>query len=218
MTSPPLVATNQEVSNSSGSTRNIARNPNPYERPIVDKCYRCGVIGHRSNQCPRRRTTNLVKGDEVDEEEQAEDDDHGVTGPDDGDLLSHSLVVRRLLLAPKREGHPQRHSIFKTRCTINRKVCDVIIDSGSTENIVSQAMVSKLGLKTEKHPLPYSIGWIKKGIESKVTRTCRFSFSIGKTYLDEIVCDMVEMDACHMILGRLWQSDVDATYRGRDNV
>ena len=83
-----------------------------------------------------------MKGNKVDEEEQAEDDkteddEHGVTEPDDGDLLSHPLVIRRLLLAPKREGHPQRHSIFKTRCTVNRKVCDVIIDSGSTENIVS---------------------------------------------------------------------------------
>lgn len=203
VTSPPPVATNREVSNSSGPTRNTARNPNPYERPIVDKCYRCGVLRHRSNQCQRRRTTNLVKGDKVDEEEQVEDDDHGVTEPDDGDLLSHSLVVRRLLLAPKREGHPQRHSIFKTRCTINWKACDVIIDSGSTENIVSQAMVSKLSLKMEKHPLLYSIGWIKKDVKSKVTCTCCFSFSIGKTYLDDIVCNVVEMDACYMILGRL---------------
>ena len=110
-----------------------------------------------------------MKGNEVDEEEQAEDvkledDDNGVIKLDNEDLLSHSLVVRRLLLAPKREGHPQRHSIFKTRCTVNRKVCDVIIDSGSTENIVFHTMVSKLGLKVEKHPSPYSIGWIKKGV------------------------------------------------------
>ena len=106
--------------------------------------------------------TNLVKDEEVDEDKQTkevepEDDDNGVTKPDDRDLLSHSLVVRRLLLAPKREGHPQRQ-YFKTRCTVNWKVCDVIIDSGSTENIVSQAMVLKLSLKTKKHPSLYSIG------------------------------------------------------------
>lgn len=67
---------------------------------------------------------------------------------------------------------------------------------------MSQAMVSKLGLKIKKHLLSYSIGWIKRGVKSKVTRICRFPFSIGKHYLDEIVCYVVEMDTCHMILGR----------------
>ena len=36
--------------------------------------------------------------------------------------------------------------------------------------------------------------------------------------MDEITCDVVEMDACHMILGKPWQYDVDITYKGRDNV
>ena len=30
--------------------------------------------------------------------------------------------------------------------------------------------------------------------------------------------DVVEMDACHLILGRPWQYDVDATHKCRDNV
>jgi hypothetical protein len=44
----------------------------------------------------------------------------------------------------------------------------VIIDGGSGENVVSKEMVSKLGLKTEKHPAPYKIGWIKQGTETLV--------------------------------------------------
>jgi hypothetical protein len=32
------------------------------------------------------------------------------------------------------------------------------------------------------------------------------------------MCDVVEMDACHVLLGRPWQYDVNATYKGRDNV
>lgn len=84
-----------------------------------------------------------------------------------------SLVVRRILMAPKQDEHPQRHNIFKTRCTVRGKVCDSIIDSGSTENIVSRLMVNKLGLETEHHPSPYKIGWIKKGAETTVNETCR---------------------------------------------
>jgi len=79
-------------------------------------------------------------------------------------------------------------------------------------------MVAKLGLKTERHPSPYKIGWIKQGAEARVTEICRIQFSIGQNYLDNVTCDVVEMDACHIILGRPWQFDVDAIYKGRDNV
>ena len=41
---------------------------------------------------------------------------------------------------------------------------------------------------------------------------------MGKCYVDELVCDVVEMDACHLILSRPWQYDADATYRCKDNV
>lgn len=132
-----------------------------------------------------------------------------VIGGDDGEFLERSLVIQWLLLAPKREEPPQRHNIFKTRCIVNQRVCDLIIDNGSSENVVSKKMVEKLGLKTEKHPAPYKLGWI----------TCSITFSIGKkTYVDKVICDVVDMNACHMILERPWQYDVDATHRGRDNV
>lgn len=41
--------------------------------------------------------------------------------------------------------------------------------------------------------------------------------AIGRKYSDVINCDVVEMDAMHILLGRLWQFDVDATRHGRLN-
>ncbi|KAI0499806.1 hypothetical protein KFK09_018014 [Dendrobium nobile] len=97
------------------------------------------------------------------------------------------------------------------------KVCDLLIDSGCTENVISHAVVLALKLKMTKHPQPYKISWVKKGMEITVTVRCRVQFSIGKHYTCEVLCDTVEMDVCHLILGRPWQFDVGAVYDGRAN-
>jgi len=123
----------------------------------------------------------------------------------EGIPLSRSLVIQHLLLTPRQENQSRRHKIFRTRCKVNQRVCDEIIDAGRGENAVSKEMVSKFDLKTETHPAPCKIEWIKRG-----TERCRFTFSIGKHYSDSILCDVVEMDACYLILGRPWQFDIDA--------
>ena len=82
------------------------------------------------------------------------------------------------------------------------------------EKIVSRSIVKALSLATEKHPHPYRVGWIKKGTDTQVTEVCRISFSIGKFYQDEITCDVLEMDASHLLLGLPWQFDVNALHHG----
>ena len=62
------------------------------------------------------------------------------------------------------------------------------------------------------------LGWVKRGPSVKVTEACRVPLSIGKHYKHEIWCDVIDMDASHVLLGRPWQFDVDATHKGRDNV
>ena len=94
--------------------------------------------------------------------------------------LGRSLVIQRLLLTPKVEYGDQWNKIFRARCTISKRVCDLIINNGSVENIALKSLVTKLGLKTEKHPSPYKIGWIKKGTETLVTQQCHVTFSMGK--------------------------------------
>lgn len=46
----------------------------------------------------------------------------------------------------------------------------------------------------------------KKGSETKVTVLCKVHFSISKHYLDKLVCDVIEMDACHILHGSLGNS------------
>ncbi|KAK8918702.1 hypothetical protein KSP39_PZI020996 [Platanthera zijinensis] len=40
---------------------------------------------------------------------------------------------------------------------------------------------------------------------------------MGK-YKDRIICGVVDMDACHVLLGRPWQFDLEVTHNGKDNV
>lgn len=57
-------------------------------------------------------------------------------------------------------GSTQRKNIFWTLCNTGGKCCKVIMDSGSTDNLVSEEMVEKLGLKRLKHPCPYKVSWL----------------------------------------------------------
>ena len=77
--------------------------------------------------------------------------------------------------------------------------------------------MKELKLPVEKHPHPYTIGWIKAAEKIEVNERCKVPFSIGK-YRDEVYCDVVEMDAHHLLLGRHWQFDSDARHPGRNNV
>lgn len=42
-------------------------------------------------------------------------------------------------------------------------------------------------------------------------------FNIGR-YRDRVLCDILPMDACHLLLGRPWKYDIEAQYDGRKNI
>ncbi|GJV74559.1 putative reverse transcriptase domain, zinc finger, CCHC-type, aspartic peptidase domain protein [Tanacetum coccineum] len=73
--------------------------------------------------------------------------------------------------------------------------------------MVATTMVEKLSLPTQKHPDPYKLTWLKKGSLVQVTHKCLVQFSIGNKYTDEHWCEVIPMDACHIILGRPWLYD-----------
>lgn len=65
-----------------------------------------------------------------------------------------ALVLNKVLLKPAKEvvETTQQKELFQTVCKSHGKCCKLIIDSGSTYNLVSTEMVEKLGLKRLKHP------------------------------------------------------------------
>lgn len=61
------------------------------------------------------------------------------------------------------------------------------------------------------------LSWLKKGNVVKVSKRCLVAFSIGSKYIDEIWCDVLAMDACHLLLGRPWQYDRKVAHDGDTN-
>ena len=121
-------------------------------------------------------------------------------------------------MKPEREPEnpTQRNSLFQTPYKTKYKVCKVIVDSGSTDNLVSREMVEKLELETIAHPSPYKVSWIQKGHQVNAIEQCLVEFKIGG-YKDEILCDVIPMDVCHVLLGRPWKFDINVIHVWRKN-
>jgi hypothetical protein len=126
--------------------------------------------------------------------------------------------MHKILLTPEKEVESvvQRSRLFRTACTTKGWKCKVIVDSGSTDNLVSTEMVEKLELETTKHPSPYKVSWLQKGHWVSVTKQCLVKFKIGN-YNDQILCHVIPMDVCHILLGRPWQYDRNVVHDGRMN-
>jgi hypothetical protein len=124
--------------------------------------------------------------------------------------------LRKVLLKPEVEVERpvQRNSLFIKYCKNKERVCKVIIDSGSTDNLVSIEMMEKLELDTTTHPNPYKVSWLQKGHQVMVTKLVEFK--IGG-YRDEMMCDVIPMDACHILLVIPWKFNRNVIHDGRKN-
>ena len=83
--------------------------------------------------------------------------------------------------------------------------------------MISEEALQKLWLKTEQHPSPYKLPWLKKVNDVKISKRCLVSFSIGPKYKDQACYDVVTIDACHLLLGQPWLYDRKVTHDGHVN-
>ncbi|XP_052483329.1 uncharacterized protein LOC128037756 [Gossypium raimondii] len=87
-----------------------------------------------------------------------------------------------------------------------------VVESGQVMEImvvkrslnVQQVQDEQQRLKTTKHPNPYKLQWLNDGGELKVTKQVVVPLSIGN-YKDEVLCNVVSMDATHLLLGALFE-------------
>ncbi|KAJ9546904.1 hypothetical protein OSB04_019447 [Centaurea solstitialis] len=197
------------IGGSSGQNSLMPRGgPNPNQKNVAGgpsssglKCFSCGESGHRQSEC--KRAGKRVMFGEVEDWQDDDGEEEYHEGPlydiepqyeeelVDGDV-GVSLVVRRSYLTPKvTDDDWLKHNIFQSTCTVSGK--------------------------TESHPKPYKLQWFKKGGEVTVSKRALVHFSIGTRYKDDVWCDVVSMDACHLLLGRPWDYDRNVVHDGRAN-
>ncbi|XP_033139316.1 uncharacterized protein LOC117130708 [Brassica rapa] len=127
------------------------------------------------------------------------------------------LVTRRSLsVQPKTNEKEQRENLFHSRCLISEKVCSLIIDGGSCTNVATDILVRKLGLATRPLSRPFRLEWLNETGEQYVKEQVTIPHTIGR-YEDEVVCNVLPMDACHVLLGRPWQFDKRTVHDGYTN-
>ncbi|XP_026460050.1 uncharacterized protein LOC113360806 [Papaver somniferum] len=192
----------------------LPKPPNPYSKFRGDKCNKCNQDGHTSSECRKFHAYINEIQEETQEEDVIEDEEQTYLQAHesyDADFLG---VVRPILITEPCLS--QRHSIFKSRCFIDDKLYSMLIDSGIPENYVDAKLVEKLRLPVTLRPNPSCVGWINSSSTQKITHQCLVRFSFPG-YVDYALCDVINMNAASLLLGRPWKYDIHVVHNFYEN-
>lgn len=192
-------------------------------RPNALRCYSCCEPGNWQTAYPHATRRGLLLDETLDDQEVYDSQDE--EGQADGNIVHPTtgdherlLVLRRACLKPQQTDDKWlRTNIFRYTCTIKGHICSFVIDSGSFRNVISEEAVDKMGIKREKHPAPYNLGWLNDYANIRITQHAIIPFSIGLHYKDRMYCDIAPIDFCHLLLGRPWEFDRKIIHDGAAN-
>ena len=184
-------------------------------------CHKCHHKGHIAFRCPQRALALDVEQSILENEEDQIIDPLDYSGDENDphencDEDACVGVVRCVLSTIVDNDHSKRTRIFHTVIQSGDKKCKLVIDGGSSMNVVSKDAVKLLNLKVEPHPNPFRVAWVNDHT-LPVTQRCLVSIQMGD-YKNEIYCEVLPMDVAHVLLGRPWLYDLNVTNFGKDNL
>jgi hypothetical protein len=157
-------------------------------KPIKGNCFNCGKAGHFIKDCPtnnpqsNKQRTNVI----VQEESSAADD--------------HVLIISEVnsTQSPK----PNKKLITFVGL-VNDQPAYILIDSGATNNYISEAFVRKHRLYTEPIDEPTE-AILANGISLNVNRMVPSIPIRIQDYIDEIDANVLALDKYDMVLSMAW--------------
>ncbi|RDX97127.1 hypothetical protein CR513_20148, partial [Mucuna pruriens] len=148
----------------------------PTPRTSGIKCFKCLGKRHIASQCPNNIAMTFRDDGKI-----KSDSSHGDTSTssdlkscsDDSHVEKDLLMVKRLMGSQMiEEVKTQRENIFHSRCHVLGNLCSIIIKV-----------------------------WLSEYGELVVDRQVEVYFTIGK-FEDKMLCNVVPMEATHLLLGR----------------
>ena len=107
-------------------------------------------------------------------------------------------------------------SIFQTHIDCQGRLCTMIIDGGSSFNLVSKELVEKLNLKSKEYPNPYQIAWVND-TSILVNSHCLVTFNFSNNFELLVCCYVFPIKVAHIVLGRPWLFDERIQHDGYEN-
>ncbi|CAL2248984.1 unnamed protein product [Prunus armeniaca] len=184
------------------------------------ECYRCHAKGHIASRCPHRTLTigSLNEDSCVDVYVEPLEPIYDPELDNCCEEAFHQVSVMRCIYSastPPPHNSWKHTSIFQTYVPCGTNRCQLVIDGGSTLNVISKAAVDRLHLQAEPHPHPFHVGWVDNTM-LPVTERCLVPLQLGPCH-ERLYCDILPMSVAHVLLGRPWLYDRCVKSCGREN-
>eukprot|EP00253_Pinus_taeda_P013823 PITA_13823 len=111
----------------------------------------------------------------------------------------------------------KRIELFHIRIVVNHTKVEIVFDSVSQANLITESLAKKIVLETKPHPKPYPLGWIHDKEKLNVTQQWKVKFVIVSKLVDEVEMDVIPLDIYGMLLGSPYLYDRKAVFFRHEN-